>query len=191
MTDYHLQLAIIRLDDTCVAVQEGMEGYLATAALEKLPGVEAIFSWLRKRGVRICLLTDYADEQAELLLDRLGWAVGENATVQEVICLQHTLVNPVLTALERAGLEDANLSFTIFDTPRLLDLSNQACVHFNLAVCNGHSPYRKLATSPHHAMLDTLVQLPNFILQHLPEPVSRAGRSGLPKLRLPRPLSKR
>lgn len=214
MTDYHLQLAVFRLNDLCVGVQEGMEAFLTTAHLEKKPGVEPTFGWLRKRGVRICLLSDYDRSHTLILLQRLGWLVDENGTVQEIITEQEKQINPVLLAIEHAGLRDPNLSFTVFDTPRLLSLSNQARVHFNLAVCNGKHSYNELATSPHHAMLDSLVQLPNFVLQHLPEVNSGAGtrsaaesrtqpgrvpgQSGksplnvsLPRLRLPRPLSRR
>lgn len=191
MTDYNLQLAVFRLDDMCVGVQEGMDRFLTTASLEKMPGVEATFSWLRKRGVRVCLLSDHGRKDTSLLLDRLNWSVDENGTVQEVITRQLRYDNPVFTALEHAGLQDANLSFTAFDTPRLLTLSNRARVHFNLAVCNGKSSYSVLATAPHHAMLDSLVQLPNFVLQHLPDPQFRAGtqvQKNLLRLRLPRPF---
>lgn len=175
----------------CVSVQEGMDRFIATAALQKMPGVEATFSWLRKRGVRICLLSDRSRKGTKLLLDRLGWTIGQTGTVQEVITRQARHDNPILTAIENAGLKDANLSFTAFDTPRLLALSNRARVHFNLAVCNGRSSYNKLATAPHHAMLDSLLQLPDFVLQHLPDPLFKAGtqvQKNPRRLRLPKPF---
>ena len=194
MIDYHLQLAILRLEDLCVGVQEGMDRFLATAALEKRPGVEATFHWLRKRSVRICLLSDYGQAETQLLLDRLGWTVDESGTVQYVVTRQGEQDNPVVLALEHAGIPDPNLSFTVCDTPELLLHSNRARVHFNLAVCNGRCNYSMLATCPHHAMLDSLLQVPNFILAHLPEPLTRAEARPdglLPKLRLPRPLARR
>ncbi len=194
MSDQYLQLAIFRLNDLCVGVQRGMDAYLATAALEKMPGVEATFTWLRRRGVRICLLSDYDRPTTVLLLDRLGWTVDEHGTVQEVITEQREKDNPVRLAQENAGLANSRLSFSAADTPRLLHLASEARVHFNLAVCNGLSTYRELAVAPHHAMLDSMVQLPNFVLQHLPEP-DFAGAAKevvanrlLPRLRLPRPL---
>lgn len=195
MTDYHLQLAILRMNDMCVGVQDGMENYLSTASLQKAPGVEATFNWLRRRGVRICLLSDYGHRDTQLLLQRCGWSVDESGTVQYVITDRGSHDNPVEKAVEVAGLTDPNLSFTVFDSPELLYQSNGARVHFNLAVCNGKSSYATLATTPHHAMLDSLVQLPNFILSHLPEPDRGAGtqvQGGfLPRLRLSRPLSRR
>ena len=183
MTDAHLQLAVFRLNDMCVAVQEGMDRYLSTAALEVQPGTTATFSWLRKRGVRICLLSDFGRRQTQLLLERLGWSVDEEGTVQEIITRQYEQENPVKLAQEHAGLSNPRLSIAAVDTPELLCQANAARVHFNLAICNGRSPYHQLATAPHHGLLDNLRQLPNFVLQHLPEP-SVAGHP----IRLPRPL---
>ena len=194
-SDRHLQLAIFRLDDMCVSLQEGMDNYLATAAIEKMPGVEATFGWLRRRGVRICLLSDHDRERTLLLLRRLNWTVDEDGTVQEVITEQQKKDNPIRLAQEAAGLQNSRFSFTALDTPRLLRLANAARVHFNVAVCNGRHPYNDLAVEPHHAMLDSLLQLPNFLLAHLPEAavsptaLSKPTRRLLPRLRLPRPLS--
>ncbi|PPK85357.1 hypothetical protein CLV84_2253 [Neolewinella xylanilytica] len=197
MSDRHLQLAIFRLNDMCVGIQEDMDGYLPTASLEKMPGAEATFAWLHRRGVRICLLSDFDRERTLLLLGRLNWTVEEDGTVQAIITDQNKKDNPVRMAQENACLQNPRFSFAAFDTPRLLRLANEARVHFNLAVCNGRHSYNELAVAPHHAMLDSLVQLPNFLLEHLPEAEAgqfthpAAGRRLLPKLRLPRPLSRR
>ncbi len=197
MSERHLQLAIFRLNDMCVAVQEDMYGYLPTASLEKMPGVEATFSWLRKRGVRICLLSDFDREQTLLLLRRLEWTVEEDGTIQEIITEQQKKENPIRLAQESACLQNPRFSFATVDTPRLLRLANQAHVHFNVAVCNGRHSYNELAVEPHHAMLDSLLQLPNFLLEHLPESQTgkvispASGRRILPRLRLPLPLSRR
>ncbi|THH39683.1 HAD family hydrolase [Neolewinella litorea] len=197
MSDRHLQLAVFRLNDMCVGVQEGMDRFLPTASLEKMPGVEATFTWLRKRGVRICLLSDYDRDDTRLLLRRLGWSVDETGTVQEIITRQSEKDNPVRLAQENAGLDSPGLCFVAADTPRLLEQAFAARVHFALAICNGRHTYNELAVAPHHAMLDSLIQLPNFLLQHLPAagecpPAKpRTGGFSLPRLRLPRPLSRR
>lgn len=197
MNDRHLQLAVFRFNDMCVGVQEGMDDFLSTAALEKMPGVEATFGWLRKRGVRICLLSDYNRRDTGLLLRRLDWTIGESGTVQEVITRQSRKDNPVRLAQEHAGLDSPGLCFAAVDTPELLQQAAAARVHFALAVCNGRHTYNELAVAPHHGMLDSLIQLPNFLLQHLPAAAPcpptkpRGGVFALPRLRLPRPLSRR
>ncbi|MCP9236338.1 hypothetical protein [Lewinella sp. JB7] len=197
MIQPHLQLAVLRLNDMCVGVQDGMDRFLHTASLEKMPGAEALFAWLGKRGVRTCLLSDYGRRDTMIILDRLGWTVDEEGTVQEVITRQQKHENPIVLAQQNAGIGNPRLSFAAVDTPRLLHLANQAWVHFNLAICNGRSSYNELAVAPHHAMLDSLLQLPNFVLQHLPQPELPAEprpatgvRRVMPRLQLPRPLSR-
>ena len=182
MIDGHLQLAVFHLNDLCVVVQEGMDNYLATAALEIQPGTEATFTWLRRRGVRICLLSDYGKRQTQLLLRRLCWTVAEDGTVQQLITHQQRRANPVALAQEHAALADPRLSMAVVDTPALLRQARAAGVHLNLAVCNGRAAYHQLAVVPHDGMLDNLRQLPNFVLQHLPDP----GTAGHPVC-LPRP----
>lgn len=195
-TSPYLKLAVFHLNDLCVAVQEEMDDYLTTASLEKMPGVEATFQWLRRREVRLCLLSDYQRQDTLRLLDRLGWTVDEQGTVQEVITQQNTHANPVRIAQELAGLDSERQSVLLADTPRLLACGKAAGVHLNIGVCNGRSAYYELAAAPHHTLLDTLLQLPNFLLEHLAvarEVHNRGARTRvrglLPRLKLPLPLS--
>lgn len=182
MVDGHLQLAIFHLNDLCVVVQEGMDKYLATAALQRQPGTEATFAWLRRRGVSICLLSDYGKRQTQLLLQRLCWTVAEDGTVQQLITHQQRRANPVALAQQQAALADPRLSIAAVDTPGLLQQARAAGVCLSLAVCNGRAAYHQLAVVPHDGLLDNLQQVPNFVLQHLAD----AGTAPHP-VRLSRP----
>jgi len=164
----NLQLAIFRLEDVCVRVQDGMEGFLRTAALEKTAQIEATFRWLRKRGVRVALISDAARPDAEILLERLNWRVGEEEPVQFVLTGQAAKHNPIRRVLDLAGLPNGRAVLSVFDTPRLLWLAHGAGLRFNLGVTNGRTSYAELATVPRYALLDEPVQLPNFLLEHLP-----------------------
>lgn len=164
-----LQLAIFRLEDVCVRVQEGMEGFVKTAALEKSPGIEATFRWLRRRGVRICVLSGYNREDTEILLDRLDWEVGEDGFLQLVILNEATKQNPIELAIESAGLLWPSAVTVVVDTPRLLQCGRDTKCRFVLGVTNGSHTYELLANEPHHSMLDSTLQLPDFLLRQLPE----------------------
>ncbi|MEM1359969.1 MAG: hypothetical protein AAGF89_17310 [Bacteroidota bacterium] len=168
-----LHLAIFRLEDVCVRVQEGMEGYVKTAALEKSPGIEATFRWLRRRGIRVCVLSGYDRANTEILLDRLDWEVGEDGFLQLVILRQETKENPIELAIENAGLLRPAMVTAILDTPRLLQCARAAKCRFVLGVTNGSHTYEALAGEPNHALLDSTLQLPNFLLRHLPETEER------------------
>lgn len=171
-----LQLAIFRLEDVCVRVQEGMEEFVRTAALEKSPGIEATFRWLQRRGVRICVLSGYDRAETEILLDRLDWEVGEDGFLQLVILRQGTKENPIELAINNANLIKVQpLSvISIVDTPRLLQCADMAKCRLVLGVTNGSHSYESLANEPCHTLLDSTLQLPNFLLRHLPEAGERS-----------------
>ncbi|MEO0732049.1 MAG: hypothetical protein AAFZ52_04395 [Bacteroidota bacterium] len=170
----HLQLAIFRLEDVCVRVQHGMERYLRTAALAKSPEIEATFRWFRKRGVPVCLLSGYDRAATEILLNRLDWEVGEDGFVQMVILQEGILANPIQRAIDHAGLVDARKAVVLVDEPRLLRCAQTEQARFILGLTNGSHAYQTLADEPHHALLDSLLQLPNFLLRHLPEAEERS-----------------
>jgi hypothetical protein len=167
-TNQYLQLGIFRLEDVCVRVQDGMKGFLRTAALEKNPEIEATFRWLRKRKIRIALISDANQEDTDVLLDRLNWRVGEDELIQLVLTDQKGERNPVREILDLADLPDGHLAFSVLDTPRLLQSAHFSKVHFNLGVTNGRCNYAELSGTPHHTLLDGTVQLPNFLLENLP-----------------------
>lgn len=167
LTSY-LQLGIFRLEDVCVRIQEGMGGYLKTAALQKTSEIEATLRWLRKREVKIALISDAGREDTQILLDRLGWRVGEDELLQLVLTDQASKTNPVACVLELAGQDNGFSTFSVLDTPRLLRSAQASGVHFNIGVTNGCCGYPELAAAPHHALLDGPVQLPNFLLENLP-----------------------
>lgn len=193
-TNQYLQLGIFRLEDICVRVQDGMKDFLCTAALEVNPDIEATFRWLRKRKIRIALISDANQEDTKILLDRLNWRVGEDELIQLVLTDQEGKQNPIREILDLADLPGGHLAFSVLDTPRLLQSAYFSKVHFNLGVTNGRCNYAELSETPHHALLDGTVQLPNFLLENLP--VVKTGiiepkriRSRLSLLWLPRRMA--
>lgn len=183
-----LQLAVFRLEDVCVRVQEGMESFIRTAALEKAAEIEATFRWLRRRGVAICLLSDYDRETTRILLERLNWQVGEELLVQMVITEQYKQINPIQRAMDLGGVFSPRCVVLVADTPRLIGLGSKTGLHFNLGVTSGSYSYQALAGGPHRDLLDHPVQLPNYLLVNLPDSESiPAGRPpSVPRLWLSR-----
>lgn len=178
--DTYLRLGIFRLEDVCVRIQEEMEDFIGTAALEKVPGIEAAFRWLRKRGIRLALISGADRENTEILLQRLGWAVGEEELIQLVLVNQQHRENPIAEILQYEGNADGRLVFSLMDTPRLLCCARQCGIQLNLGVTNGNCSYNELAQVPNFALLDGPVQLPNFLLEHLPA-ITVVPRIGLRK----------
>ena len=170
-----LELAIFRFEDVCIEVQAGMDGFLRTAALEVKPGVEAVFRWLRRRGVGICLLTDYCREDFTLLLDRLGWSLGQEGTVHLAVAGQSDKPNPVRTAIDAAGLISGAAALVVSDTVRLLECARASGCRIVFGVMNGSSSYPELAASPFGVLLDNALQLPDHLLRMLPDDSGLSG----------------
>ncbi|MTB49939.1 HAD family hydrolase [Lewinella sp. W8] len=184
-----LQLAIFRLEDVCVRVQEGMESFMRTAALEKAAEIEATFRWLRRRGVKVCLLSDYDRETTGVLLNRLNWQVEEDRLVQLVITDYENQTNPIQRAMDLAGITSPRCVVLVADTPSLLRLGRTTGVFFNLGVTSGSRSYQALSGEPHRDLLDHPVQLPNYLLANLPDlDNKRPGHGGIPRLMLPIPF---
>lgn len=179
--DTYLQLGVFQLEDVCVRIQEGMEDFIHTAALEKVPGIEAAFRWLRKRGIRLALVSEADRATTEVLLSRLGWTVGEEELLQLVLTNQEQRDNPIAEILELEGMVDGSKVFSLMDTPRMLQAAQDCGVYLNLGVTNGSCSYAELCREPHHALLDGPIQLPNFLLEHLPDVVA------LPRIGLRKP----
>lgn len=159
-----LELAVFRFEDVCVAVQEDMGNYLKTAALEVKAGVEATFRWLRRRQVKICLLTDYNREDFLLLAGRLGWGIGPQELIQLVVPEQSQEENPVRQAYAFAKLRFPQQTVVVVDSPRLLQCARKAGSTLVFGVTNGESAYQDLAEEAVRSLLDSPIQLPNYLL---------------------------
>lgn len=181
-----LELAIFRFEDVCVNVQQGMEGYLKTAALEKKAGVEATMRWLRRRGVRIALVTHYDREELSILLERLEWGVGEDQLIQLAVLKQKNQSNSVKLAFETSGVESVQQVLLVTDNDELLRQGQAVGIDLVFGVTNGGSTYQSLAQEPFYALLDSTVQLPNYLLQNLPENNLYAFRDGAERNSPPR-----
>ena len=179
LTDYHHipadwhadllpELAIFHLQDVCVHVQQGMRNHLRTAALDKAPQIEAVFRWLGKRGISIALLSDYDVENTDLLLERLDWSVGAESLVQYVLTKQRLEENPIVQICEVAGVLQPDATVVLSDTPHLLRSAAEAGVGYNLGVTSGSHSYQSLSHTAHTALLDSPVQLVNYLVDRLP-----------------------
>jgi len=187
MSDFHssppLRLGIFHLEDVCVRIQDGMGPYLKTAALQKTPAIEATFRWLRKRQIKIALLSDAGKKDTEMLLDRLRWRVGEEDMLQMVLTEQGASSNPLAEILELAEEEESMSTFSVSDTPRLLQAAASCGIRLNIGVTNGCYGYPELATEPNHALLEGPIQLPDFLLKNVPELVPENFPSSVPASR--------
>ena len=163
-----IRLAIFRLEDVCLRLQTGMEAFVRTAGLEKMPGAEATMRWLRRRGVRIALLADGTREQTDVLLTRAGWAIGPEELIDVVLPEQGAREDAIGSVLQLLEETDPKAVIAVTDTPSLLEQARRHGLLFNLSVTNGLTAYRELAAAAPDQLFDSLLQLPEFLLTRLP-----------------------
>lgn len=166
-----IRVVVFRLLDTCILLQDDMAGYYKTAALEKIHGVEHIFRWFRKRGVQICLVSDLNKSDTLLVLDRLGWSLGEgsleNELIDWVIVPTYKGSNPFLRLTELLDDLSPQQIISVADAPELLQYAKQAGVRYNIGATYGISSYRSLVDIGCSKLIDSLLELPDFLLQEM------------------------
>ena len=173
-----LDLAVFRLQDLCVHVQKSLIKHPRTASLQRAPQIEATFRWLRKRNIRIVLLSDFNIEQSLILLDRLGWARGKNELIETIVPEQNKTDNPIKRAMTLAGVTDPDRVLVVSDTPALLRSATAAQIRFNIGVTSGKCSYQKLQPVPCRALLDNTIQLVNYLLGEVPSLARLSPPSG-------------
>lgn len=164
----YISHAVFRLLDTCVVLQDEMEGFYKTASLEKVNGIENVFRWLRKRGVKICLYSDLNVADTQLILNRLNWSISwhaaPNSLINLVMAKDESVANPIQHILNVSGAVAPSQVVTFGDTTDFLQWSSQANTLLNVAVTYGSANYRNLVAAPHHGCLDSILEAPNFLL---------------------------
>lgn len=158
---------VYRLEDTCVRIQEGMEEYYRTASLEAAAGIIPVFRWFARRGVNNILFTELSVANLEIILDRLGWNSQfcvENKI--KILPFNAQAQNPFRALIEQLNLESGRQLITVGDTPEFLNNSWAAGVKINLGVAYGSCNYQQLEAVPNIGVLDSILQLPNFIIEN-------------------------
>lgn len=146
-----------------------MQGFYQTAALEKIPQIDFIFSWLRKRAVSICLISDFSREDTETILRRLSWHPSTEGSPIDAIILRRQLAPAQIfsRAAQLLGLPDCSTSIALADQTDLLRGAAASRCLLNIGLNYGETNAREIAKAPLNTQLDAIVELPNYLLQHL------------------------
>jgi phosphoglycolate phosphatase-like HAD superfamily hydrolase len=176
--DTYLSLAVFRLFDTCVHLQEGMQDFLQTAALEAVPEVISVFRWLRRRGVSIILVSELSVQETQIVMRRLGWQTGNSPQhLIQSIHYQQPNENPISAIIaDRTKLQPKQL-VTIGDTQQFLNCSAEAGVLLNIGVTYGTHSVQQLKQAAHQLLMDNILQLPDYLISSviMQDPLQRSG----------------
>jgi len=131
--------------------------------VEAIEGAEAVFAWLRSRGVGVALNTGF-ERDVTALLRALKW---DQRVVDAVVCgddVRQGRPAPYLIfhAIEAVGAADVRAVANVGDT--LLDLmaGANAGVRWNVGVLSGAHGRRVLERAPHTHLITSVASLPDL-----------------------------
>ncbi|MBV9960260.1 MAG: phosphonatase-like hydrolase [Acidobacteria bacterium] len=132
--------------------------------VEAIDGAEAVFRWLRERGVRVALNTGFDREITDLLLTALSWKEG---FVDALVCgddVRQGRPAPYLIfrAMEATGACSPRRVVNVGDTTLDLEAGDNACVGWNVGVLTGAHERERLSRAPHTHLLESVAALPSL-----------------------------
>ena len=141
--------------------------YYAANPPQGLPGVEQAFAQLAEQGIKIALSTGFSRDVADMLLQTLGWQVGDGQLLDAVVTADEVAAGRpapymIHRAMERTGVVDVARVLAAGDTVNdLLAATNAGVVA--VGVLTGKLGREDLQRYPHDAVLDGVRDLPEFV----------------------------
>ena len=155
---------------------EILEAHYQTQPVIPTEGCLAAFEFLHQQSIPIALTTGFYRKVTDIILGRLGWLEGLNeyyigtadATIQTCIAsdeVEQGRPKPLMIqeVMRRLGVTDPKKVVNLGDTPSDLLSARAAGVGHNLGLTNGTHTRAQLLPHPHHQLLKSLTELPDYI----------------------------
>ncbi len=155
---------------------EMLEEHYRTQPVNPTEGCLEAFAFLHEQGIPIALTTGFYRKVTDIILGRLGWLEGLNeqylgtpeTTIQASIAsdeVEEGRPQPFMIqeVMRRLGVTDLRAVVNIGDTPVDLQSARAAGVGHNLGLTNGTHSRAQLTPHPHHQLLNSLLELPEYI----------------------------
>jgi phosphonatase-like hydrolase len=150
-----------RLDAVYSAFRTELARRYASAGVRAVPGAEAAYLELRRRGVRVALNTGFDRDTTALLLDALGWTAG---IVDAVVCGDDVASGRpapylIFRAMEATGTHRVRAVANVGDTALDLEAGSNAGVGWNIGVLSGAHDRETLQAAPHTHLIASVSAL--------------------------------
>ncbi|MFJ2619294.1 phosphonatase-like hydrolase [Glutamicibacter sp. NPDC087344] len=132
-----------------------------------LPGVSEAFQSLSAQGIKIALTTGFSRDVATVILEQLGWGVGEGELLDAVVTADEVAAGRpapymIHRAMELTGIRDVRSVIAAGDTVNDLQAAKNSGV-LAVGVLTGELRREDLEVHAHDVILDSVEQLPQFI----------------------------
>lgn len=134
-----------------------------------IPGVPDALAVLRANGIRVALTTGFDDTVARIVLDALGWTVGQEAadTVDALVTTSAVSSGRpapymIHRAMELTGVRDVRRVLAAGDTIVDVRAAKNAGV-IAVGVCSGALDRTTLEAEPHDHVLESVAAVPELL----------------------------
>jgi phosphonatase-like hydrolase len=147
--------------------QEILAGFYEANPPVALDGVEEALRVLKSAGVKVALTTGFSRDVAGPLLATLKWKVGDGELLDAVVTSDEVprgrpAPHMIHRAMERTGVLQVSSVLAAGDTVNDLQAAANAGVT-GVGVLTGKLGAEELRRHPHHAILDGVKDLPEFV----------------------------
>ncbi|TAE29060.1 MAG: HAD family hydrolase [Cytophagales bacterium] len=155
---------------------EVLEAHYQTQPVRPTEGCLEAFAYLRERRIPVALTTGFYRKVTDIILGRLGWLdglddahMGTTDTVIQASLASDEVPNGrphpdlIREAMRRFGVADPKAVVNLGDTPADLQSGLAAHVGHNLGLTNGTHTRAQLTPFPHHQLLGSLLELPDYL----------------------------
>jgi phosphonatase-like hydrolase len=140
--------------------------YKENADLQPLPFAEDIFTWLKKKGVRLALNTGFTKEITDTMLERLDWKSG--STIDYVISSDEVAKgrphpDMIFAIMKKLDIEDPAAVAKVGDTEVDVEEGRHAGCGLVVSVTTGAYSRKKLEQYHPDFIIDSLSELKSII----------------------------
>jgi phosphonatase-like hydrolase len=131
-----------------------------------IPGAIPTMRWFRSRNVPVVLATGFDRDLAEFLVARLGWGGDLVTAIVADDDVRQGRPEPdlILRAMEWTATRDPSVVLVAGDTTADLIAASKAGVGTIIGVLSGAHPRARLVDHPHTVLLDSVADIPEWLL---------------------------
>lgn len=136
-----------------------LEDYYRTRPVVPTDGALETFAWCRAQGIKIALNTGFYRAVVDIILERLGWRIGEQidfVVASDEVAAGRPAPYMIRTAMTHFYIEDPQEVVKVGDTPVDVAEGRNAGCRLTLVVTNGTHSHEELADLDHDGLLESV-----------------------------------
>lgn len=154
-----------RVERTYARFCEHLESSFINDGVRGIAGVEAVFSWLHERGVKIALTTGFYRRVTEIILNAVGWREG---VIDASVCTEDVVRGRpapfmIFRAMEATDVIEVKRVIKVGDTVFDLCAGRNAGVGAVVGVLSGSQGIEQLGSVEHAHILSGVAALPALL----------------------------